>query len=72
MHFFFYTSQTHFITKLFTGQNVTNTQIKQEKYFWIETALYHASHLENSFLAQMKLNWALKHILGAIFNSTYN
>lgn len=58
-------SQTHFIvTKLFTGQNMTNAQIKQEKYFGMETTLYYVSHLENSFLARMKLIWVLKNILG--------
>ena len=37
-----------------------SAQIKQEKYFWIEITLYHASHLENSLLAQIKLNHVLK------------
>ena len=47
-----------------------SAQIRQGKYFWIEITLYHASHLGNSLLAQIKLNPVLKNIQGKIFNST--
>lgn len=45
---------------------MTNAWIKQEKYFGVEPTLGYASHQENSFLAQMKLNWVLKNILEEI------